>query len=168
MLLGLSHPGHDFQRERSRHGRTALQVNHRRPRIQRLLEFLRRVHHDHLHADVAYREVVGGPRAPRHDDLGLLETGQIGNPLQLLGIAARHARGGDVLQSRGAAGRHHAPLGTGQLGKPLSDRVRQFVHLHVVSGRRLHRGPTSGRSTDPPMMVNVPRQLMMGSTPIDW
>ena len=27
---------------------------------------------------------------------------------------------------------------------------------------------TSGRSTDPPMMVNVPRQLMIGSTPIDW
>ena len=26
---------------------------------------------------------------------------------------------------------------------------------------------TSGRSTDPPMMVNVPRQLMTGSTPSD-
>jgi hypothetical protein len=26
---------------------------------------------------------------------------------------------------------------------------------------------TSGRSTDPPMMVNVPRQLITGSTPID-
>ena len=27
---------------------------------------------------------------------------------------------------------------------------------------------TSGRSTEPPMIVNVPRQLMIGSTPIDW
>ena len=27
---------------------------------------------------------------------------------------------------------------------------------------------TSGRSTEPPMMVKVPRQLMTGSTPIDW
>ena len=26
---------------------------------------------------------------------------------------------------------------------------------------------TSGRSTEPPMMVKVPRQLMTGSTPID-
>ena len=25
---------------------------------------------------------------------------------------------------------------------------------------------TSGSSTEPPMMVNVPRQLMMGSTPM--
>jgi hypothetical protein len=27
---------------------------------------------------------------------------------------------------------------------------------------------TSGSSTEPPMMVNVPRQLITGSTPIDW
>ena len=27
---------------------------------------------------------------------------------------------------------------------------------------------TSGSSIDAPMMVKVPRQLMTGSTPIDW
>ena len=45
----------------------------------------------------------------------------------------------------GAAGRHHAPLGAGQLGQPLADRVGQFVHLHEVLGGRIHGGADFGQ-----------------------
>ena len=64
--------------------------------------------------------------------------------MSLLGVPARHACGGDVLQPRGAARRHHAPLRAGQLGEPLADGVGQFVYLHVVPRRRIHRGTDLG------------------------
>jgi hypothetical protein len=50
----------------------------------------------------------------------------------------------------------------------LSNRASQFVDLHEVLRAASIAARTSGRSTEPPMMVNVPRQLMIGSTPIDW
>ena len=70
----------------------------------------------------------------------LSKPGQVGNADELLGVAARHARGGDVLQSGGATRRNHAPLRSGQFGQPPSDRIRQFVQLYIVLAGGFHRG----------------------------
>ena len=81
---------------------------------------------------------------------------------RLFGIAAGDAGGGDVLESRGASGRDHPPLSAGQLGKPLADGFRQLVDLDEMPRGGIHRRAHLGSSTDPPMIVNVPRQLMTG------
>ena len=102
---------------------------------------MRRIHDYNLHADVAYRVVVCASRSPRDDDLGLVETGQVGNPDELLGVTTGHAGCGYVLESGGATSRNHSPLSPGQLGEPASDGIRQFVQLNIVPGSGIHRSP---------------------------
>ena len=85
-----------------------------------------------LNADRANRGVVDVARVRRDDHLVLVEAGEVRNPNVEIGVAARDARRGRVRHRRGAAGADHAPLGSGQLGQPLADRVHQLVELDVL------------------------------------
>ena len=60
-------------------------------RIDRILHLFGCVHHDDLHADVANGMVIHASRAPGDDAFVFIETRQVGNPSQLLRVAARHA-----------------------------------------------------------------------------
>ena len=85
--------------------------------------------------------IVDAARGSGRHHFGLVESGQVRNAQQLLRIAAGDARGGDVLETGGATGRDHAPLGAGQLRQAPADPFGQLVELHEMLRRGVHCGP---------------------------
>ena len=88
----------------------------------------------------------------RNDDLIFVEPLEIRDAYVQIGISACNARSRRMGKGRGATGSDDSPLGAGKLSQSLAD---------AMASR------TSGRINDPPTIVNVPRQLISGRTPID-
>ena len=63
--------------------------------------------------------------------------------------------------------RDQAPLRAGQLGEARADRLGQLVEVHVAAATAASiAARTSGSIVDPLMIVNVPRALISGRTPM--
>ena len=95
------------------------------------------MHHDQLHAQHADGVVVDVVRVGGNDGF-VLQSGEVGQPLHALRIAAGDGRRGEVRDRGAAAGGDDAPLGAGDFGQALADAVHQLVHVDEAARGLIH------------------------------
>ena len=96
-------------------------------------------HLDNLRSQHADGVVVNVARIARGDDL-VPETGEIGETVDLFGVAAGNGRRSGVRQGGGAATGHDPGLGPGELRQSLADPFHQLVDMHEVFRGFQHGG----------------------------